>query len=98
MCELFLELSALNLLRLIAFPIEAFNKIEDAKALARAGYLKCALKGRLMHIHAGKHSTKLGSARVNYRHLNLIDAAHGISASFCRICGLNLQKSCPKVG
>jgi hypothetical protein len=63
-CKLFLEIRAINLMALVAFLVEAFNKIKDSKAPARASDVKCAFKGRLMHFHATKHSMVSGGPRV----------------------------------
>ena len=46
------EMRAFNLTALIAFMFEASDKIIDAHAPARTGYIKCAFKGCLMCIHA----------------------------------------------
>ena len=43
-----------NLMAFIAFIFEAFDKISDANAPARTGYIKCTFKGCFMRIHAAE--------------------------------------------
>jgi hypothetical protein len=64
-CKLLLEMRAFNLTALIAFIFEASNKINDANALARTGYIKCTFKGCLiMRIHAAKHNRAIAPWRA----------------------------------
>jgi hypothetical protein len=52
-------MGAFNLMDLIAFIFEASDKFSNANAPARPGYIKCALKGCFMRIHAAKNNTGL---------------------------------------
>jgi hypothetical protein len=63
-CKLLPEMSTFNLMAFIAFMFEAFDKISDAIAPPRTGYIKCTFKGCFMRIHAAKHNTEGGAERA----------------------------------